>query len=282
MTVLEAIEKSTAFLEKKGIESARINAELLLADILECKRLDLYLQFEKPLANKEIDKYRDYISRRGDFEPLQYVIGNVEFYGYKFKVSPDVLIPRQETETLIETVIDLINNDQHLSILDIGTGSGNIPICIAKGFKNSSVISIDISENAIKIANQNVIDHELSERVKIFKRDIFVDTKEGAAKFDVIISNPPYVSITEYKTLQKEIINFEPKNAVTDNNDGYLFYNRICQIAPKLLNKDGYLFFETGEGQSEGVKKILEQNGFRNISSRKDYLDIERVIFGQL
>ncbi len=150
LTVLESLELSSQFLEKKGIESARMNAELLLAHILECKRLDLYLRFNQPLNKIETDTYRDYITRRGNFEPYQYIVGDVEFYGLKFFVDKNVLIPRQETEILIDTIIEKYQKEEELKILDIGTGSGNIPISLAMNLPESKVISIDVSQDAIK------------------------------------------------------------------------------------------------------------------------------------
>ena len=152
--VLDAIVLSTEFLEKKGVESARMNAELLLAHILECQRLDLYLRYNQPLNKIETDTYRDYISRRGNFEPYQYIVGDVEFYGLKIFVDKNVLIPRQETEILIEKILEKYPKNEELKIFDIGTGSGNIPISLAVNLPESKVISIDISQDAIKVAEQ--------------------------------------------------------------------------------------------------------------------------------
>ena len=281
LTVLESLELSSQFLEKKGIESARMNAELLLANILECQRLDLYLRFNQPLNKIETNTYRDYITRRGNFEPYQYIVGDVEFYGLKFFVDKSVLIPRQETEILIETILEKYPKDDELKILDIGTGSGNIPISLAMNLPESKVISIDVSQDAIKIAEQNRELHDLKSRVGFIKSDILTDNLEKYNNtFDIIVSNPPYVKNEEFETLQKEITEFEPEIAVTDFDDGLKFYKEISIKSKALLKENGMLFFEVGKEQVEDVKEIMRENGFQNIEIQKDLSEIERVVFG--
>lgn len=281
LTVLESINLSTEYLKKKGIESPRINAELLLADILDCKRLDLYLKFDRPLNDREKDLYREYIARRGKFEPLQYILGYVEFYGEKITVTPDVLIPRQETEILIETAISKLKDMKQIRILDIGTGSGIIPILLAKHLDIFEICGIDISEKAIQTASRNVITHNLSDKINLQNLNIF-DLKQDTfdEKFDIVISNPPYVSQSEFDTLQKEIIEFEPGLAVTDFGDGYKFYKFIIENSDLLLKNNGKLMFELGKGQDEKVKEFMIDNQFENITLVKDYIDINRVICG--
>lgn len=281
LTVLESLELSSNFLKKKGIESSRMNAELLLAHILECKRLDLYLRFNQPLNKKETNTYRDFITRRGNYEPYQYIVGDVEFYGLKFFVDKNVLIPRQETEILIETILEKHPKDKELKVLDIGTGSGNIPISLAMNLPESKVISIDISAEAIKVAEQNREFHDLKSRVGFIKSDILTDNLEKYnSTFDIIVSNPPYVKKDEYETLQKEITEFEPDIAVTDFSDGYKFYKEISRKSMVLLKKNGMLFFEVGLGQADDVKNIMQENGFENVEIGKDLSEIDRVVFG--
>lgn len=281
LTVLESLELSTNFLEKKGIESARMNAELLLTHILECQRLDLYLRFNQPLNKKETNTYRNYITRRASFEPYQYIVGEVEFYGLKFFVDKNVLIPRQETEILIETILEKYQKNEELKILDIGTGSGNIPISLAINLPESKVISIDISSEAIKVAEQNRELHELNSRVGFIETSILTDNLEKYNNtFDIIVSNPPYVKKDEFATLQREIVEFEPEIAVTDFEDGFKFYKEISKKSKNLLKDNGILFFEVGEGQAEDVKSIMIDNGIENIGIAKDYLEIDRVVFG--
>jgi release factor glutamine methyltransferase len=280
MTVLEAIRLATDYFEKKTIESPRINAELLLADVLKCKRLDLYLKFDRPLQESEVDKYREFIARRGKFEPMQYITGYTEFYGMQFKVNPDVLIPRPETEILIETIINHHKTKTNLSILDIGTGSGNIPISLSVNLPQSRILSVDISEKAINIARENSVFNNINGSLDFKLVDVFDDVILNESSFDVIVSNPPYVSAVEYPDLQKEIIEHEPKIAVTDGDDGLKYYRRIAFVAAKILANNGILYLEIGKEQHGPVKTILEENNFAEIGIVKDYQQIERVIFG--
>lgn len=279
-TVLELINLSSDFLNKKGIDSPRLNAELLLAGVLGCKRLELYLSFDKPLEEKEIELYREYIKRRGKFEPLQYILGEVEFYGIKFIINNSVLIPRQETEILVERVIECADKEKNLAILDIGTGSGNIVVTLAKYLTNSVFTAVDISAEAIAAAQNNAAYHNVEQKITFLQEDILADNFSNQGIFDVIVSNPPYIALKEYRTLQNEILNFEPKIALTDFEDGYKFYSAITQKSLRLLRPGGLLFFEAGEGQGGKIAEILKQNGFIKIQMFKDYLDIDRVITG--
>ena len=249
LTVLEAIKLATEYFEKKQIESSRINAELLLADILKCRRLDLYLKFDQPLKEDEVNRYREYIFRRGKYEPLQYITGSVEFFGLNLKVNPSVLIPRPETEILVETILNHNKESIGLSILDIGTGSGNISITLAKFLQQSKVVSIDVSTESINVAKENALLNQVNGNVEFVSKDIFEELLFDTLNFDIIVSNPPYVGNNEYPTLQKEIIEYEPRNAVTDEGDGLKFYKRISNVSKELLTEGGKLYFEIGKGQ---------------------------------
>jgi len=282
LTVLEAVKLSEEYLRNKGIDEPRANAELLLADILQCKRLDLYLMFDKPLSNVEINKYRNYLQRRSKFEPLQYILGYVEFYGLKFNVSKDVLIPRQETEILIDEIINFVEGKKRgLKILDVGTGSGNISIVLKKNLNEVDVTGIDVSDEALKVAKNNA---ELNgvEEIDFFRADVFSSEIFKLGKFDLIVSNPPYVPAEKVEGLQEEIKNYEPKIAVTDNADGYSFFRRIIEVAQKLLALNGALFFEISEGQENRVKEFFQKAGFVNIKIVKDYNGLSRVAKGEV
>ncbi len=283
LTVLESIKLSTEYLGKKGIESPRVNAELLLAEILNCKQLDLYLSFDKPLKENEILKYREWIVRRGKYEPLQYIIGRTEFYGLTFYVNSNVLIPRQETEILVETILQDCKEKERYNILDIGTGSGNIAVSLAKHLPNSVITAIDISDSALSLAQKNAEENCVKGIIQFKNIDITSPNclKHLNSKFDIVVSNPPYVSLEEYQTLQKEIIDYEPAASVTDGEDGYKFYRIITRLVIELLSSSGKLYFELGKDQAEEVKLILSENGFKNIQTFKDYLNVERVIIGE-
>jgi release factor glutamine methyltransferase len=281
LTVLESIKLSSDYLEKKGIESPRLNAELLLAEIMKCKRLDLYLKFDQPLKETEIVKYREWIARRGKFEPLQYIIGKVEFYSLMFKVTPDVLIPRPETEILVDTIVGHFKGKEELKILDIGVGSGNISVSLAKNLAGCKVKGIDISEGAVLIASENAAANECDASVELEVTDINNFYGNGSL-FDVIVSNPPYVSKEEFGTLQEEIINYEPSIAVTDSHDGLYFFRTIAAKAKSILKKGGKLYLEIGKGQHEEIKNILIENDFNNVHFVKDLQQIERIVIGEM
>ena len=185
LTVLESIKLSTEFLEKKGIESPRLNAEILLSEILNCKRLDLYLKFDQSLKELEISKYREWIKRRGLYEPIQYIIGKIEFFGLQFRVNSSVLIPRPETEILVEEVLRYSKSKNGLKILDIGTGSGIIAIAIAKQLEDSQITAIDISQEAINLAIENAVTNEVISKLNFLMSDI--KDFENNEKFDVVV-----------------------------------------------------------------------------------------------
>jgi len=280
LTVLEAVKLSADYLQKKGIESPRLNAELLLAHLLNCKRLDLYLLFDRPLKENEIILYRELLKKRGSFVPLQYIIGNVEFYGLEFSVDSSVLIPRPETELLVDTIIEE-NKNTNLKILDIGTGSGIIAIALAKSLEQPELFAIDISEAALANAKKNAIKNDVTDRIKFLQLDVRSDLSLLKESFDIIVSNPPYISKDEFPKLQTELRVFEPAIALTDYADGLSFFKIISEKAIRLLKNNGKLYFEIGKDQSDSVKKILQENGFANIQIKKDYQEIDRVISGE-
>ncbi len=280
ITVLESIKLTTEYLDKKGIESPRINAELLLAKILGCKRLDLYLMFDRPLKQDETELYRSYLNRRSKNEPLQYIVGSVEFYGMEFNVNKNVLIPRQETEILVETVIESADKDIPLNILDIGTGSGNIAIVLAKHLPSAKITSVDCSKEAIETAKVNAEKNGMSDNIIFKLNDVINDPPPEEKYYDIIVSNPPYISSIQFETLQPELRIFEPKIALTDKADGYTFYKAITEKSKNMLRENGRIYFEVGEGQSKNVADILKENGFSTIKLVKDYLNIERVVTG--
>jgi len=280
LTVLHALNKSTDYLEQKGIESPRMNAELLLADVLNCKRLELYLMYDRPLTEKELTEYRDYLKRRSTFEPTQYIIGTVEFYGLEFKVSPVVLIPRPETEILVESVINSVHKEKKLQIMDIGSGSGNISIAIAINLPNADVTGIEISKPAILIAEENLKKYDCNQRVSFLNYDILNVNRDELTDFDFIVSNPPYVSKEDYGKIQKEILNYEPNIAITDFYDGFKFYRKIISLAAQILKPNGKLFLEIGQGQSKKINEIMKENNFKEVSIVQDYQKIDRVMYG--
>lgn len=282
ITVLEVIKLSTDYLQKKDVESPRANAEILLADILKCKRLELYLSFDKPLTENEVQVYREAIRKRGLRVPLQYIIGNVEFYGLKLIVNENVLIPRPETELLVEKIISESDKTANLRILDIGAGSGNISVAIAKNLSKSTIVAIDISENSLKVAKQNAELNLIKDKIEFKLFDVMKDDLNNLGKYDMIVSNPPYVSENDFVNLEPELKFHEPKIALSDNSDGISFYKRIVEISDQILNKPGKIYFELGMGQSAQVQKIFEERNINNVNITKDYAGIDRIISGEI
>lgn len=280
--VLEAIKLSADYLQKYNIESPRLNAELLLAEILNCKRFDLYLIYDKPLSNDEIIKYREFLKRRSNREPLQYIVGHLEFYGYKYFVNPSVLIPRPETELLVESVLKCYTVNDEIRIMDIGVGSGNISISLLKNLPCSAVVGIDVSDEALPVAYKNAVENHVSDKLELIKFDILQDDYKTLGKFDLIISNPPYISQEDFNNLEPELKVYEPAISLTDYANGYSFYKRIIDISEGLLNPQGKLFFEIGKGQHEIVKGMMLQNGFKGITVVKDYSQTDRIIYGEI
>ena len=252
---------------------------MLLAHTLSCKRLDLYLSYDRPLNEDEVNIYREFIRRRSKYEPLQYIIGKVEFFGLEFIVNPSVLIPRQETEILVETIINSFKKEDNLKILDIGVGSGNISVSVAKHLHNSKITATDISEQALATAKNNAEMNSVSEKINFINHNILKDDLNE--EFDIIVSNPPYISEKEFPELKDELKVYEPKSALTDFSDGLNYFKVISSKAKSLLKNNGKIFFEVGQGQSEDVEKILRENNFKEILIVKDYLKIDRVISGE-
>jgi release factor glutamine methyltransferase len=280
MTILEAINKSSDYLKKKGIEDHKINAELLLCSLLNCKRINLYLNFDRPLSEEETDKYRELLKRRGEREPLQYITGTIEFYGLRFKVNNTVLIPRPETELLVDRIINE-NSGKKLRILDIGTGSGNVAVSLKYHLPLVEISAIDKSNDAIRTAIDNADYNLISGKIDFCNIDIMTEDIFSIGSFDIIVSNPPYVSEEDYQNLEPELRLHEPKMALSDLSNGLSFYKKIADISVRLLNDRGKVYLEMGAGQSSAIKDILLEKNFCNISVTKDYQNIERIISGE-
>ena len=273
------LSKSIQYLKRYGVENARLDAEYIFAHVLGVKRAALVLNFDDEISEENKNLIRQYIIRRGKHrEPLQYIIKEWEFYGRTFKVSEGVLIPRPDTEILVEQCIMLMKEIENPKILDIGTGSGAISITLAKELPNSEVLGLDISDEALKVAVEN---RELNEalNLKFLKSDVFKNVRDK--NYDLIVSNPPYIPMEEYNELMPEVKKYEPKMALTDGGDGYYFYRKISEESMDYLKNGGYLAFEVGYNQGETVSQLMEKNGFRVVGRVADYAGIERVIIGR-
>jgi release factor glutamine methyltransferase len=280
-TIASLLKKSITFLKEKGIDEERRTAELLLTHALRCNRIDLYLRFDKPLAEDELERYREYVKRRIQHEPTQYILGSTEFYGVELEVSPAALIPRPETEHLVSCTLDILNVDypgQELRILDIGTGTGAIPIAVCSQNSDVRFTAIDKCQKALALAGRNAASHKLESRIEFAEVDILKQSSIADAPFQIVLSNPPYISDAEYQTLEPEVNEHEPAMALNDGGDGLNFYRRIADISQQLLMNDGQLLVEIGYGQADQVQDIFSRAGLASANSFKDYAGIERVI----
>lgn len=280
-TVLELLNWSADYLEKKGIENSRRNVEELLCLTLKCERLDLYLKFEMPLKSQELEAYREYFKRRVNREPLQYILGETDFYNSKIKLHKKVLIPRPETELLVERVLEKIDflDLESTKILDIGTGSGCIAISLAFELPGSQVLGIDISEDAVSLAKENAILNEVSNAKFILRNAL--ETPRKTNIFDFVVSNPPYIESSEIPKLMPEVKDFEPILALDGGEDGFDFYREVIPNCRLLLKEKGFVFFEVGYTQAQKLKEILSESGFEKVEIFSDFNGIERIVVAQ-
>jgi release factor glutamine methyltransferase len=261
----------------------RVDAEILLARLLGITRTGLYI-YDDPIKADIIDRFNAWTRQRAGREPLQYIIGRTGFMGLEFIVTPDVLIPRPETELLVEAAIGLIKSMSPgplpLKLLDLGTGSGNIAISLTKLVSDCKIIASDISRGALSVARRNARLNKVDAgRIDFVWSDLFEDLPAG--RFNLIISNPPYVASGQFSSLQDEVRRFEPRTALDGAADGLGFYRKIISSSPGYLRKEGFLLLEIGLGQDSGVKRLFEINNFYNIRFIRDYNNIMRVAVAQ-
>jgi release factor glutamine methyltransferase len=275
--LIELLKVSENLLREKGVDNPRLNAELMLADVLKVDRINLYLDFEKPLNDEEISRYKEVIKRRLNKEPLQYILGFTEFWGLKFEVNSSVLIPRPETEMLVEKTIDIIKSDklENPKILEIGTGSGCIAVALGKSV-NCNIEAIDINPKTLETAARNAAMHNVRNSISFLNKDIFKDYT-NFNNFDLVLSNPPYIHPETYSRLQAEINQFEPRIAITDNKNGLTFYEKIIELS-KNNKSHCTILLEIGDGRSEEVKNIFTKRGIKDYRIYNDLQKIPRVI----
>jgi release factor glutamine methyltransferase len=259
-TVLEIIKMSADFLGGKGVEQPRLNAELMVGHALGLKRMQLYLQFERPLAESELETIRGYLRRRGQREPLQYILGETDFLGLALKTDRRALIPRPETEYLVSLLTEKIGASPR-RVLDLGTGTGAIALALATHWPEAQVLATDVSTDALALAQENVGQVGLGGRVQLLQSDWYQQVPADTC-FDLIVSNPPYLSDRETDETLVEVKNFEPRIALTPGGHGLESIQRIIAGAPAHLNEGGLLAMETGIAQHEAIAGLLVTAGF--------------------
>jgi release factor glutamine methyltransferase len=288
VTILELLNWSTTYLREHDIENPRLNAELLLASSLNLSREGLYTRLHDPLRQEGKENLEQLIQRRISGEPLQYILGHQEFWSITFKVDPRVLIPRPETELLVEQSLSVLSENfprSTLFVLEIGTGSGAIAISLAKELRDLFILATDISSEALLLAKENAKSAGVLNRIQFVNGDLFspIRLMQENEPFDLILSNPPYIHRSEIQNLASEIKDHEPTVALDGGKDGMEYYRRIVSQGPFYLRKEGWLLLEVGEGQGKRVSAMIEEEGSFNRPERiKDLSGIERVVKAQI
>jgi len=280
-TIQKLLNWVTEHFTKKGIDSPRLSAELLLSCVLAMKRIELYTQFDKTVDKQQLDRLHELVERAGRNEPVAYLTGKTEFYSLQLNVTSDCMIPRPETELLVERAIEFLRTHPGKQfVCDLCTGCGCIAVAIAKNFTDADIIATDISDAALNIAAKNVEKHQLGERTRLLCGDLFdaFVPPLDVDKFDLIVCNPPYVSAPEFEKLDKNIKDYEPKLALFAGADGLEIYRRVIEKADQFLKRDAALMLEIGFAQGKAIKELLEQTGsFAEITIEKDLHDNDRI-----
>lgn len=277
-TILKTLQWTVDYFVSHQIENPRLEAEILLSKVLGLTRVQLYTRFDQPLQDEELKNYKAFIQRRIKREPLAYIVGSKEFYSRDFRVTPDVLIPRPETEMLIDEAISFAKDRETLQMVDLGTGSGCIAITLALEIPNSLVWAIDSSEKALEVTKKNVEKYQLQERVRMIHADILKEEwfKE-ISPFDLIVSNPPYISSDEIEKLAPEI-QFEPRTALDGGKEGFDYYQTMIPSSFLHLKKGGIALFEIGFDQEKKIRELLEKTGNDNFEIKLDLAGHPRVV----
>jgi release factor glutamine methyltransferase len=280
MTVLEVLQATTAFFKKRNIENPRLNAEHLLAHVLGRKRIELYLEFERELTETELEALRDLVRRRSGGEPLQHLLGTVEFCGLTFLCDKRAMVPRPETEELVEFLkseIQAASGGPKPEIVDVGTGSGVIALSLAAEFPEARILAVDVSDDALALAQENAARLNLSDRVQFLKSRL-LENVEGI--FDLIVANLPYISTGDRGTLSREVLH-DPEVALFGGTRGDELVRELIDQAPSRLRPAGTLALEIGLGQSEALLSALAEKNYRDICSKNDYNGVTRFIFAR-
>jgi release factor glutamine methyltransferase len=278
MTVLDVLQSTTAYFQKRNIDSPRLNAEHLLAHVLVQKRMELYLDFERRLRESELAPLRELVKRRGLGEPLQHLLGTVEFCGRSFRCDKRALVPRPETEQLVELLISHLKSEISYSrVVDVGTGSGVIALTLAAEFPKAEVVAADISEDALMLARENAERLDLADRVRFLRSNLLESVQPDV---DLIVANLPYVSTEDRRNLSREVLH-DPEVALFAGARGDELVRQLIAQAPSWLRAEGMLAMEIGIGQSEALVAALAEKNYRDISTEKDYSGVIRFLFAR-
>ena len=275
-TVIKILKWTTDYFSEKGIDSPRLDAEVLLAETLGMDRVGLYVNFDQPLAADELARFRERVRRRGRHEPVQYILGETEFWSMAFAVNPQVLIPRADTEVLVEEALTVLPD--RASVLDAGTGSGAIAIALAKERPELTVLALDVSSDAVQVAQRNAMHHQVQAQIKCQVGDL---AALPTGPYDLLVSNPPYIPSQDWQGLMPEVRDYEPRLALDGGVDGLQAYRLLSQQAVTHLKPGGWLMVEVGINQAEEVAELFAAAGLTEIRKREDYAGIPRVVAGR-
>jgi len=279
-TIGEALLEGKGCLKAAKIDNYTFEAELLLMDACGLSRVELFTQEDKAILVEQEEKYNSYLRQREENRPLQYILGQCEFMGLPFSVGEGVLIPRDDTEVLVEAVLEVSKREKIEKVIDVGTGSGCIPICLAH-YGKMQAIGVDISPKALDFSRRNGEQNHVA--VQWMESDLFSAVpSEWRGQFDAIVSNPPYIAKDVIEGLMPEVRNFEPRNALDGGEDGLDFYRRIVKGSHQWLRDGGWLFFEIGYDQGPALLSLMREAGFCNCTVQKDLAGLDRVVFGKL
>ncbi|MBQ5587309.1 MAG: peptide chain release factor N(5)-glutamine methyltransferase [Selenomonadales bacterium] len=273
-TIGKILNWTKQYFEEKGVDSPRLDAEVLLSHILKCDRIHLYVNFDRPLVGEELSSFRQMVKARAQRMPVAYILGEKEFMGHSFRVTPDVLIPRPDTEILVEEAIRLLAEKEAPRIVDIGTGSGAILLSVLKGTEGSTGVAVDLSPAALAVAKSNGERLGLADRAEFRLGDLYAPV-DGL--FDAILSNPPYIPVRDMEGLSPEVKQ-EPEMALVGGADGLDFYRRLIDDAPRYLKEGGIVLFEVGIGEAQDVAELGKRRGFSAQRILPDYAGIDRVV----
>jgi release factor glutamine methyltransferase len=278
MTVLEVLQATTAYFQRHNIENPRLNAEHLLADALRRKRIELYLEFDRELSESELAPLRELVGRRAEGEPLQHLLGTVEFCGLTFLSDRRAMVPRPETEQLVELLIsDFESKLSNARIVDVGTGSGVIALSLAAKFPEAEILAVDISDDALALAKQNATNLDLGDRVRFVKSNL-LENVEG--NFHLVVANLPYISTKARHTLSREVLH-DLETSLFAGARGDEIMDELITQAPDRLQPDGLLALEIGIDQNEALLSVLAEKKYHDISSKNDYSGVTRFLFAQ-
>lgn len=281
-TIMKVIQWAEPYLAKYSIEFPRLNIEYFLAKLLNYRRIDLYVNYDQPLTSKELAAVKSMVRQRVQGKPLQYIVGEIDFYNISLTVNQDVLIPRPETELLVDAVLNYLHSSYNgacMRILELGTGSGNIAVALAKNFPDCIVYACDVSADALAVAKENAVRNEVTDRIIFFQADMRNEwNRTSDMLFDCIVSNPPYIPESDKDELPRDVVEFEPHVSLFASGDGTEFHKRIIDYFGQWLKEGGKIYMEIGIRQAQKVRYFFEQAGYADIVIDLDHQEIQRMV----